>query len=168
MKIYQYFVEGECERFFIKQFSHCKDQHFKSGKVDVHNVVNEKLSSSILTALKNDTTLILIYDVDKYNSDLLQENLKLIKKYAQVREIIHIQSIKNFEDELVRCSKVNNVDEIFSTKSSDEFKKKFLACKDLSAKMKQIKLDFDKLWSKDTNCNELRKLRSDSKKIKNY
>ncbi|MFA5283653.1 MAG: hypothetical protein WC366_04035 [Bacilli bacterium] len=166
MKIYRYFVEGECEKFFVKVFSHGEKQYFKPGKVDVHNVVNESLSSAMLRTLKNDTTLILIYDVDKYNSDLLQQNLKSIRKYARVREIIHIQSVKNFEDELIRCSKINNLNEIFSTESTEEFKKKFLACKDLCAKMEEIELNFNELWNKITDQKELQKFRSDPRRIK--
>lgn len=51
-QIFHYYVEGECEKKLIDELKKVGCQKVVSGKVDVLNVVNTKISDSRLLTLK--------------------------------------------------------------------------------------------------------------------
>lgn len=52
--IYHYFVEGECEQALLKAFMHASSGEYviHPGKIDVFNVLTQRLSPSRVMALK--------------------------------------------------------------------------------------------------------------------
>ena len=77
----------------------------------------------------------------------LEYNLSLLKKFG-FNKIYHIQSIKDFEDEIVYSTNLSNINDMFGTQSKDEFKKEFLHCSNLVKKLNGVKFDASKIWSR--------------------
>jgi len=147
-----YYVEGKCEKVFLDEFKSGPGAYFKPGRVDVFNFVNKEIPSQRLIALGANTTLVLVYDVDVENSETLDFNIQKLKK-AKFKKIIHIQSIRNFEDEIVRSTNITNINKVFNTQSVDEFKSFFVKHKDIKSKLLTFNLDLSLFWSV-SNTNE--------------
>lgn len=146
-KFIQYFVEGECEEKFINAYKKGDKAYLKAGKVEVLNVVNKIVTEARARAIKQGTTVVFIYDIDKGNLDILKQNLNTIKT-CSLATVLHVQSIQNFEDEIVFSTSVSNIDDVFSTKGVDNFKEKFIDHKDIASKFKKINFDKAKMWSR--------------------
>ena len=146
-----YFVEGPCEKTFIKSFMFIDGSHFKHGKIEVFNFVNERLSKAKARTINKDMTVALVFDTDVENVDLLEENVKILKEVSQLSDdhIVFIPSICNFEDELVySCSKLKNINDLLNTRSVAEFKKKFINHDSIVSKLNDEGFDFDLIWSR--------------------
>lgn len=104
--IYHFFVEGEGERAIINTLK-TELQCIQAGKVDVFNVIQNKLNKNILMKLKPGTIVILVFDTDKDETDILDYNLRFLKKQSNVKKVIIIPEVKNLEDELVRLSLIH-------------------------------------------------------------
>ncbi|MBQ6921223.1 MAG: hypothetical protein IJQ72_04920 [Bacilli bacterium] len=143
----QYFVEGECEEKFINVFKTGSDAFLKAGKVEVLNPVNKIITEARARTIKQNTTVVLVYDIDKGNIDVLLSNIKTLKNHS-LTKIIHIQSVMNFEDEIVRSTSINSIDEMFSTKGVENFKEKFIGHKNIKSKLEKVKFDNSIFWSK--------------------
>lgn len=155
-KIFHYFVEGECEEKLINELKVPKANLILPGKVEVLNVVNEKISKQRLMVLNPKTNIILIYDIDVGNTEILDYNIEMLRKY-NFKNIYHIQSINNFEDELVYATSLKSINEMYNTVSIDEFKTKFIHQNDLFSKLKRIKYDNSKMWSRVNNKKPFKK-----------
>ena len=154
MKRYLYFVEGECEKKLLKSFMYLEEESFIEGKVVVFNFINKRLSKPYARTIKKDTKVIIILDTDVLNTDLLSENINILKKVALIREedIIVVFSNKTLEDEIVYSSKkLSNINQLFNTSSISEFKNKFLSREDLKNKLDQVEFDIHKIWSRKVN-----------------
>lgn len=141
---YQYFVEGKCEEKIIKML---KEQRNKiiSGKVDVLNVVQEKLTDLKLRTLTPDTTIILVFDTDTGETEILRENLQILKK-NRFNKVWCILQVRNFEDEIVRSTCLRKVEDLFKTKNLDDFKERFIKEKNLCKKLDDKEFNLDKMW----------------------
>lgn len=146
-KIFHYFVEGECEEKLINELKVPKTDMILPGKVEVLNVVRDKISKQRLMVLSPKTNIILIYDIDVENTEILKYNINLLKKY-NFKNIYHIQSINNFEDELVYSSSLKRINDMYNTICVEEFKTKFIHQNDLYSKLKKISYDNSKMWSR--------------------
>lgn len=74
-KIYQYFVEGECEEKIINSFKVAPVNKVLSGKVEVFNFINNKISNQRIAVLKRNTIIILVYDIDVEKTQVFEENI---------------------------------------------------------------------------------------------
>lgn len=148
---YQYYVEGECEKNFLKALMYIKSYGFVEGRVEILNFVNTKLSYAKAKTIKRETKVVIVFDTDTTSADILFENLETLKKASGIKQkdIFLIPSVNNFEDELVcSCSKIKNINDLFKTRGIDEFKKKFIKHKDLFSKLKDAGFDINKMWIK--------------------
>lgn len=163
-KLLQYYVEGECEEKMIKAFQH-EEVGFLVGRIDVINPAEHILSKLRISQLKKDTTVVLVYDTDAANEKILEENVDSLKKSKNIKAIYHVQSVENFEDEISRSCKLSSVNDIFKTKSPNEFKTKFLSHKDIAKKLLSIGFDIELIWVKESQ--NVTKYPNDGYKIKN-
>lgn len=124
-KIYHYFVEGDCEKKLIDELKKIENKELVAGKVDVMNVIYERFSIAKLLTLEKNAIIILVYDIDVPQIEILKENLKTLALYG-FKKIIHIQSINNFEDEIVYSTSINNINDFFKTNTAGDFKKRFI------------------------------------------
>ena len=126
--IYHFFVEGEGERAIINTLK-TDFQCIQAGKVDVFNVIQNKLNKNMLMKLKPGTIVILVFDTDKDETDILDSNLRFLKKQPNVKKVIIIPEVKNLEDELVRSCNITNVKDLMRSKSNSEYKSDLTKCK---------------------------------------
>ena len=157
-KIYHYFVEGKCEEKFINTFKNPKYGFILPRSVDVFNFINDEITDLRIMQLKPNANIILVYDTDVEKTHMLDMNIKKLNKYG-FKKIYHIQSIKNFEDEIVFSSNIKNINSLFSTSSKNEFKRVFCKANNQSLfkKLKSADFNFKDIWS-----------RQDDKTFKNY
>ena len=150
-KKYRYFVEGECEKKLLKSMMYLEEASFHEGKVDVFNFINEKLSNAFARTISKDTRVVIIIDTDIKRIALLEENISILKRITLLNDddIILAFSVQTLEEEIVyACSKLNNINKLFETKSVSEFKKKFISHSNLFAKLKDAGFDINKMWER--------------------
>ena len=146
-KIYKYFVEGECEQKLINALKTPPSNYLVAGKVEVFNFTKERITPQRIAVLKRNTVIILVYDIDVKNTEILEENIKRLKTFG-FKIIYHIQSINNFEDEIVYSTSIKNIDELYNTNNVSEFKSSFLHQGDILLKLSKNNFDPNKIWSR--------------------
>ena len=162
--IYHFFVEGEGERAIINTLK-TDFQCIQAGKVDVFNVIQNKLNKNILMKLKPGTIVILVFDTDKDETDILDYNLHFLKKQSNVKKVIIIPEVKNLEDELVRSCNIANVKELMKSKSNSEYKSDLAKCKNLKQVLINHHFDINSFWNQNPK-GAFTKYKNDSKLIK--
>ena len=95
--IVQYFVEGEDDK---KMIDTLKTQMglIKPGKVQVLNVVTEEITDLRLRALSPGTTVVLVFDVDAGNVDILNRNIR------KIEELLNSKSRSDFKSDILRVT----------------------------------------------------------------
>ena len=151
-KIYHYFVEGDCEKKLIDEFKKIEHRELVAGKVDVMNIIYEKIPTAKLLTLRKNTIIILVYDIDIPQTEILIENLNKLAFYG-FKKIIHIQSINNFEDEIVYSTNINNINDFFKTSTVEEFKKLFIKHGNIYSKLKNCGFNIELLWCRKNEKN---------------
>ncbi len=152
-ELYHYFVEGECEKAFIKAFMHAEKGEYslKPGKVEVFNFVFNKLSPAKALTIKRGTKIVIVYDTDVKQIETFENNLEILINYLgiKIQDIIFVPSVKNFEEEMLySCSSTKSINDIFNTKWQEDFKNKFINHSDLVSKLYNIGFSFEKMWSR--------------------
>lgn len=146
-----YFVEGECEKAFIRSFMLANGDHFKPGKIEIFNFINDRLSKAKARTINKDMIVAIVFDTDVNNIEVMEENIRLLKSVSLLDDshIIFVPSVKNFEDEIVySTSKIKTIHDLFKTKSIQEFKKKFIAHKDIVSKLEELNFDIKRIWTR--------------------
>ncbi len=161
---YQYFVEGEDERKLVNVLK--SDLEFiLSGKVQIFNVTQQKLTKLRLMNFKNGTKVVLIFDTDEGNDLILHQNIEFLKRADIVSEIISITQVRNLEDELKRSCNINQIKDLLGSKSNKEFKHDLIKEKNLADKLKKFQFDFSKFWNT-TDRDKYKEIVNEAYKIK--
>lgn len=150
-KIYQYYVEGECEKRLIevlKGWNGCNNGLIKQGKISVFNPVQELFSPMRLMQLEEGTTVILVYDTDVADASILLKNKSILSKYKTIKEVWFIPQVGNLEEELIRCTDIRGITELLPSRSKTEFKHDFCCEKKLKEKLEKHKFDYALLWAR--------------------
>lgn len=143
--IIQYYVEGEDEKKLVEVL---KNEHLiKPGKVQVFNAISSRVKDARLMTIKPNTVVVLIFDTDVEELDVLNENIKRFTSCSNVSKVIIIPQIKNLEDELVRSCNIRNVTELLGSVGLSKFKSDFIREKNLMKKMNEKGFNMGKLWS---------------------
>lgn len=156
-KLYQYYVEGECEKNFIVSFTHAKNSEYilHPGKVEKLNPITSKISDTKARTIKRDTRIVFVFDTDVENTSILEENIKTLNRIARVdtKDIIFLMSIKKFEEEIAfSCSDIHDVKgliKLFNSQGTSSLKTDLANCKNLEDKLKQAGFDIKLMWSRD-------------------
>lgn len=77
--IFQYFVEGDDEKRLIEVLK-TDMRLIIPGKVQILNVVQERLTDLKLRTLEDGTTLVFVFDTDVGDPAILNENIRKAKK----------------------------------------------------------------------------------------
>ena len=157
-KYYHYFVEGQDEEKIVKVLK-TDLQYIVPGKVDVFNVIQQKLTKLRLMSLKPDTIVILIFDTDNGESATLLENIKFLKQ-----DVLCITQVKNLEDELIRSCDIKQIKELTGSKSNKDYKRDLIKDNTFDQKLKKHKFDFGLFWS--SVDVDFKDIRNDAIKIK--
>lgn len=79
----QYYVEGEDEEKILSVLK-TDLQLIIPGKISKFNAVQNKVTKARLMNLRPDTTVVLVFDTDTDNADILSENIKTLKAASTV------------------------------------------------------------------------------------
>lgn len=145
-KLIQYYVEGEDDKKIVdalKTDLRC----IKPGKSQVLNVVTEKISPMRLRTLAPETMVVLVFDTDAGNVDILKENIRTLQKCNSVSEIVFIPQVPKLEIELVRCCNISRIEELLNSRSEKDFKRDVMRVTNLGAKLKEHKFNIDLFWN---------------------
>lgn len=161
----QYFVEGECEEKLINTLK-SELMVLKTGKVQKLNVIENEISKARLIALRPGTMVVLIFDTNTGNIEILNMNIKKLSECSSVADLVLIPQVKNLEDELVKSCRIRNVKELLGSKSNKEFKGDLIRVTNLANKLKSKEFDINLIW-KDTPLSPYQNIKNDARKIKN-
>lgn len=162
-KYYHYFVEGQDEEKLLKVLK-TDLRYIIPGKVQVFNVIEQKLTKLRLMSLKPDTTVILIFDTDTGKTSTLFENIAFLKKQPYVREVLCIMQVKNLEDELVRSCAVRQIKELTGSRTNAEYKHDMIKDSNFGKKLIKYQFDFQRFWN--SVDEEFSAVRNDAAQIK--
>ncbi len=145
-KRYHYYVEGPDDEKVVNVLR-IKMGLIESGRVTVLNVVTEKITDLRLRTLSPGTTVVLVFDTDRSDRAILDENLQTLRRHRNVKEIITIPQVSKLEDELVRSCTIRQIKELLNSKTNGEFKHDVLGVTNLDAKLRQYQFDINKFWT---------------------
>ena len=161
----QYFVEGECEEKLINTLK-SELMVVKTGKVQKLNVIENEISNARLIALRPGTMVVLIFDTDTGNVEILNRNIKKLSECSSVADLVLIPQVKNLEDELVKSCNTRNIKDLIGSKSNKDFKGDFIRLTNLANKLKDKEFDINLIW-KATPSSPYQNIKNNSRKIKN-
>lgn len=147
--IYKYYVEGPDDKRIVETLKN-DYKVIQAGKVEVFNVNQSHFSEMRIRVLKNNTTVVLVYDTDRGNEGEpnLQWNIDFLKSRNNIKRVICIPQVGNLEEELVRACGIKEVKEITKSKSNNNFKSDLLKCTNLYTRLQKCKFDFSKFWKR--------------------
>ena len=160
--IYHYFVEGDDEKKLLNTLK-LQLECIASGKVDILNVVQERISTAKVRTLKSDTIVVLVYDTDVANTTILKSNIKISIMPSYIGKFI--PQVYNLEDELLRSCNIKSISALFGSSGTSNFKRDFKNCTNLDSKLQQNNFDVTLLWNK-IPANDFSVFGNDSKNIK--
>lgn len=145
-KRYHYYVEGPDDEKVVDVLR-LKMGLIESGRVTVLNVVTEKITDLRLRTLAPGTTVVLVFDTDRSDRTILDENLRTLSRHRNVKEIITIPQVSKLEDELVRSCTIRQIKELLNSRTNGEFKHDVLGVTNLDAKLRQHQFDISRFWT---------------------
>ena len=118
-----------------------------SGSVNILNVKQKELPSSILANLSSNTTVILIFDTDTKNTEILHRNIETLRKCRNVRSVWCVTQVENLEDELIRSTDIKEIRELTGSKSNSDFKRDWIREKRLIEKLNRRGFNYALFWA---------------------
>ena len=145
---YHYYVEGQDEKKLIDTLK-TRLRLIRAGKVQVFNVVQNKINQTRLMGLQRNTCVVLVFDTDHGTPSLLQENIRIIQKHQNVSNVICITQVRNLEDELIRSCQIRSIRELTGSKSDSNYKSDLIHCSNLDQRLKSVGFDIKLIWAKE-------------------
>lgn len=145
-KYIQYYVEGPDDKKVIDTLKTTM-RLVKTGKVDVLNVVTEKITDLRLRTLSPGTMVVLVFDTDAGSREILNMNIQKLKNCSAVTEVVTIPQVPKLEIELVRSCNIRQIKELLNSRSNDDFKRDVMRVTNLDAKLREHQFDIDRFWS---------------------
>lgn len=108
----------------------------------------------------------MVFDTDTDNTDILFENLELLKRENAIDKIICVTQVENLEDEIVRSCDVNVAKELTHSKSISAFKTDFIRASNLKGTLEKHNFCFENLWSKSTMKEQYHGILNEADKIR--
>ena len=146
--IIQYYVEGENEKKIVSVLKSDLG-YIKPGKVQILNVTQSQITKAHLRTLKKGTIVVLIFDTDTGQINILNQNIKVLKSCNSVSKVITIPQVPNLEGELVRSCNIKSALELLNSKSKKDFKSEMIHTTNLDVKLKKHEFKLSKFWNKD-------------------
>lgn len=143
-----YYCEGEDDLKLINALK-VSPGKILAGKAKKLNVIQNLIPKSILISIKPNSNIVFLFDTDVLtNLSVVKKNIDNIQRYCVGANLIFLLQVKNLEDELVRCTDMNNVLELTKSKSLHDFKTAFKNMKDNECRyaLERHNIDISKLW----------------------
>lgn len=164
MKKYHYFVEGKCEKKLLNVLKEQKNLII-SGKVEVLNVIQERLTELKLRPISSGTIIILVFDTDVPKIDILKDNLSILAKCSRFKDVWCVMQIPNLEGEIKKSTNLRDIKGLFDSEDMQSFKKDFICEKNLYKKLCDKGFDISKIWTSSPS-KAFEWLKNDGEKIK--
>lgn len=145
-KYYHYYVEGETDKKIVGILK-TDYQYIIPGKVERFNVIQEELTSKRTMLLRRGTTVVLVFDTDTDNSDILDKNIKFLSKQKNISSVICITQVENLEGELIRSCNIRQIKELTGSKSNSDFKSDMLKQNNFKNKLDDKNFNFENFWN---------------------
>lgn len=145
-KYVQYYVEGDDEKKLVDVLK-TDLRLIKPGKVQKLNVVEQEITDIRLRTLKQGTMVVLVFDTDTGNVEILKRNIKKLEACPLVSEIVLIPQVANLEAELVRSCDIKRVEELLNSKSKGEFKSDLIRITNLAQKLQEHQFNINLFWN---------------------
>ena len=142
----QYYVEGDDEKKLVDTLIN-QLRAIKPGKVQKLNVVERKINDMRLRTFSPGMIVVLIFDTDTGNQDILSKNIEILKACSSVSEIILVPQVRNLEDELVRSCNIKRIEELLNSRSRSDFKSDLIRISNLDKKLKEHQFNIELFWS---------------------
>lgn len=147
-KFVQYYVEGDDEKKLIDVLKTDLGV-LKPGKVQKLNVVEQEITEVRLRTLKQSTMVVLVFDTDTGNVDILKKNIKTLEACSSVSEVVLIPQVTNLEAELVNSCNIRKIEELLNSRSKGDFKRDLINVTNLGKKLTEHQFDIKIFWSGD-------------------
>lgn len=149
-KNYLYLVEGETEEKLVSVLK-TELQVIVPGKIQKFNVLQKVLPESYIRNFKRNTVVICVFDtdIDHLSLNIFNRNMKKLQNARNiVSNVICIPQVKNLEDELIRATDINHVQDLLTSTSIKEYKRDLAQIKSdkLALKLQQHHFQIEKLW----------------------
>lgn len=145
-KYVQYYVEGPDDKKVIDTLK-TKMGCIKPGKSQVLNVVTQEITQMHLRTLAPGTMVVLVFDTDAGNVNILRENIRRLEECKSVSEIVTIPQVPRLEMELVRSCNIRRIEELLNSKSEMDFKRDVLRVTNLDTKLTDHKFNINLFWN---------------------
>lgn len=163
-QIVHYYCEGENEERLLKVLK-TELGVIVPGKIEKYNAVDRRFTEARLRLLRPRTTVVLVFDTDTENTDILKENIRRLERHNHVEHVILVPQVTNLQEELKIACGLKDIKELLGTKGEEEFKKEFNRVSNLKDKLMKKGFDIMKLWSQKPT-GVFREFRNDSEQIK--
>lgn len=145
-KFVQYYVEGDDEKKLVDVLK-TDLRLIKPGKVQKLNVVEQEITDVRLRTLKHGTMVVLVFDTDTGNVEILKKNIRTLEECPSVSEVVLIPQVTNLEAELVRSCNIRRIEELLNSRSRGDFKRDLISVTNLGNKLKEHQFDMKIFWS---------------------
>ena len=165
---YIYLVEGSCEEKLVNALKE-KPSLIIQGKTHVFNIIHKVLPRNKLMQFDPGSVVILVFDTDTEETDILKKNITLIKSLKYKVDVLSVVQVLNFEDEIERSTDVKHAQELTQSAGVSDFKAAVnkLKVPDFRLTLNRHHFDIEKLWSKQPP-DAFRFIEQDSGKIKEH
>ena len=90
------------------------------------DVVTKEITELRLRTLAPGTIVVLAFDADAGNIDILSKNIKKLKSCNAVSNFITIHQVPNLESEILRSCDIRKIEDLLNSKSKRDFKSDLL------------------------------------------
>ena len=141
-----YYVEGDDEKKLLDVLK-TDLRLIKPGKIQKLNVTTQEITEARLRTLSRDTMVVLVFDTDAGNVEILKSNIRTLEKCKAVSDTVIVPQVPNLEGELVRSCDIRNIRELLNSKTNGEFKSDIMSVSNLAKKLQEHKFDIQVFWS---------------------
>ena len=141
-----YYVEGDDEKKLLEVLK-TDLRLIKPGKIQKLNVTTQEITAARLRTLSRETMVVLVFDTDAGNVEILKSNIKTLENCKAVSDIVIVPQVPNLEGELVRSCDIRNIKELLNSKTNGEFKSDIMSVSNLAKKLQERKFDIQVFWS---------------------
>ena len=141
-----YYVEGDDEKKLLDVLK-TDLRLIKPGKIQKLNVTTQEITAARLRTLSRDTMVVLVFDTDAGNVEILMSNIRTLESCKAVSDVVIIPQVPNLEGELARSCDIRNIKELLNSKTNGEFKSDIMSVSNLAKKLQDHKFDIQVFWS---------------------
>lgn len=160
----QYYVEGDDEKKLVNTLKNTM-KVIAPGKLQKLNVLQDLIKDAHLRPLKHGTAVVLIFDTDTNNVEILKRNIKKLKDCSYISSVITIPQVPNLEGELIRSCNIRQITELLNSRSAKDYKSDLIRITNLHSKLEEHNFDINKFWSQKPEV-PYQDISNDSDKIK--